>query len=119
MLQWSQEDLEGRSGVAKKTIADFERGAQIPYRRTLDEIGLALEAGGVALIPENGGGAGVRLKDAVARLARRRVSRFDRLATLVVSYRGADYQVRLSTNILDDIDRTNYETDCEAIEKRT
>lgn len=111
MLQWSQDDLEARSGVAKKTIADFERGAQIPYGKTLSELALALEAGGISLIPENGGGAGMRLKLAVPRLARRRVSRFDRLATVVVSYRGSEYRVQLSTNILDDIDRTNYESD--------
>lgn len=111
MLQWSQDDLEKRSGIAKKTIADFERGAQIPYGRTLDELVLALEAGGVAFIPENGGGAGIRMKRAIPRLARRRVSRFDRVATLVVAYRGAEYRVYLSTDILDDIDRTNHESD--------
>jgi transcriptional regulator with XRE-family HTH domain len=38
LLEWSQEDLEAKSNVAKKTIADFERGAQIPYARTLIEI---------------------------------------------------------------------------------
>jgi len=106
MLDWTQEDLETRSRVAKKTIADFERGAQIPFKGTLQDISLALEAGGVTLIPENGGGVGVRMKDAVARLTRRRASRFERQATLAIAYRGNEYRVRLSTNILDDIDRT-------------
>ena len=59
--------LEGRAKVAKKKIADFERGSQIPYERTLHEIELALRAAGVAFIPENGGGAGVRLKEALPR----------------------------------------------------
>ena len=113
MLDWTQEDLETRSRVAKKTIADFERGAQIPFKGTLQDISLALEAGGVTLIPENGGGVGVRMKDAVARLTRRRASRFERQATLAIAYRGNEYRVRLSTNILDDIDRTNYSSDAE------
>ncbi|MGA7676448.1 MAG: helix-turn-helix domain-containing protein [Rhizomicrobium sp.] len=111
LLGWSQDYLETKSGVAMKTIADFERGAQIPYERTLQELALAFEAGGVELIPENGGGSGVRLKRSTPRLARRRVSRFDRMATLAISYRGREYRVRLSTDILDDIDRTNYESD--------
>lgn len=111
LLGWSQDDLEAHAAVAKKTIADFERGAQIPFAKTLKELEFALEAAGVELIPENGGGAGVRLKKAVPRLTRRRASRFDRMATIVMSYRGREYQVRLSTDILDDVDRTNHETD--------
>ena len=53
------------------------------------------------------------MKDAVARLTRRRASRFERQATLAIAYRGNEYRVRLSTNILDDIDRTNYSSDAE------
>ncbi len=118
LLNWTQDVLESRSGVAKKTLADFERGAQIPHRKSLLELQYALEAGGVQLIPENGGGAGVRLKDAAPRLVRRRISRIDRVATIVVSYRGREFQVRFSTNILDDIGRTNYPTD-KAMEEAT
>lgn len=116
LLGWSQEQLEAKSGVSKKTIADFEREANIPYDRTLKDIALALEAAGVQLIPENGGGAGVRLKVAVPQLTRKRVSRFDRMASLAISYRGREYQVRLTTDILDDMDRTNHPTDA-AFEK--
>lgn len=111
LLGWSQDDLEARSGVSKKTIADFEREAQIPYDRTLRDLELALEAGGAQLIPENGGGAGVRLKAAIPQLTRKRVSRFDRVANIAIQYRNRDYQLRLSTNILDDIDRTNHESE--------
>jgi transcriptional regulator with XRE-family HTH domain len=111
LLSWSQDDLEAKSKVSKKTIADFERDANIPYDRNLRELQFALEAGGVQFIPENGGGAGVRLKVAIPRLARKRVSRFDRMANIAISYKGREFQIRLSTDILDDIDRTNHPSD--------
>ena len=62
MLGWSQQDLCDRAKVARKTLADFEGGKSTPYPRTLDDIQQALEEAGVEFIPENGGGAGVRLK---------------------------------------------------------
>jgi transcriptional regulator with XRE-family HTH domain len=62
LLGWSQADLEAASRVAKATIANFERGASTPFARTLDDIREALEAAGVVFLPENGGGAGVRLR---------------------------------------------------------
>jgi transcriptional regulator with XRE-family HTH domain len=61
LLGWSQTDLAKASETATKTIADFERKAREPYARTLEEIQAALEKAGVEFIPENGGGAGVRL----------------------------------------------------------
>ncbi|ESW76846.1 hypothetical protein X769_27975 [Mesorhizobium sp. LSJC268A00] len=47
--------------MAKTTIANFEAGKRTPYDRTLVDLQAALEAAGVELIPQNGGGAGVRL----------------------------------------------------------
>ena len=61
MLAWSQDQLAAASHVAKKTIADFEGGNRTPYERTLQALRAALEAAGLEFIPENGGGAGVRL----------------------------------------------------------
>jgi transcriptional regulator with XRE-family HTH domain len=61
LLGWSQSDLSKASETATKTIADFERGAREPYARTLEDVQAALEKAGVEFIPENGGGAGVRL----------------------------------------------------------
>jgi transcriptional regulator with XRE-family HTH domain len=113
LLDWSQEVLEARSGVAKRTIADFERGGAIPYPRTLAQLSDALAAGGVTFIAENGGGAGVRRNLAVPRLARKKINRFEEEATLIVNYRGADYVVTVPTDILDDIDRTSHETDAQ------
>ena len=62
LLVWSQDKLARESKVAKTTIADFERYRHTPYDRTLRDLQEALEAGGVEFIPENGGGAGVRLR---------------------------------------------------------
>ena len=63
LLGWSQQQLAEAAKVAKQTLADFERGARMPYDRTLRDIRLALEQAGVEFIPENGGGAGVRFRE--------------------------------------------------------
>jgi ribosome-binding protein aMBF1 (putative translation factor) len=62
LLEWSREDLAGPSKVALRTIVDFERSAREPREVTKDALQRALEAAGVEFIPENGGGAGVRLR---------------------------------------------------------
>ena len=62
IISWSQGNLHKTSGVAVKTITDFEKGTRTPYERTLRDLKKALEEAGVEFIPANGGGAGVRLK---------------------------------------------------------
>ncbi|TIL94513.1 MAG: helix-turn-helix transcriptional regulator [Mesorhizobium sp.] len=62
LVDWSQAKLADSAKVATKTLADFERGKRTPYDRTLEDVKAALESAGVEFIPENGGGAGVRLK---------------------------------------------------------
>lgn len=47
-LKWSQEDLSDEVRVTKKTIADFERGARVPYKRTVDDIEEAFKKNGVS-----------------------------------------------------------------------
>lgn len=54
-------DLSKMAGVAVSTIARFERGEELKPA-TVNVIRAALDAAGVEFIPENGGGAGVRLK---------------------------------------------------------
>ncbi len=54
-------DLATAAKVSTNTITRLERGETL-YPRTVEAIRAALEAAGVEFIPENGGGAGVRLK---------------------------------------------------------
>ncbi|MGO7609282.1 XRE family transcriptional regulator, partial [Rhizobium ruizarguesonis] len=49
------------SKLAIVALATFEAGERSPYERTLQDMKHALEGAGVVFIPENGGGAGVRL----------------------------------------------------------
>jgi len=61
LLGWSQTELAERSHLGLSTIRDFEKGRRIPTINNLAAIEQALEAAGVELIAENGGGPGVRL----------------------------------------------------------
>lgn len=54
-------DLAKLASVSPDTVARLERGEEL-RPATVDAIRTALEAAGVEFIPENGGGAGVRLK---------------------------------------------------------
>jgi len=63
LIGWSQDKLATESKVAKATIANFEANRRAPYERTLADLRATLETAGVEFIPENGGGAGVRLRD--------------------------------------------------------
>lgn len=61
----NQEQLAERSGVNVNTIRNMEaRGSEILVSGldTVAKVQGALEAAGVQFIPENGGGAGVRLR---------------------------------------------------------
>jgi len=62
LLDWSQDHLSEVSGVPRRTLIRFESGESVTRQGTLTAIRTALEAAGVEFIPENGGGAGVRLK---------------------------------------------------------
>lgn len=54
-------DLAVAASVSPNTIARLERGEELK-ESTVAAIKGALEAAGVVFVPENGGGAGVRLK---------------------------------------------------------
>ena len=62
LLDWTRDDLVEKSGVPKSTLVRVETAATKPRSSTLSAIRTALEAAGVEFIPENGGGAGVRLR---------------------------------------------------------
>lgn len=56
-------ELGEAAGVSPDTVVRFEKGEAL-QPRTVAAIREALEAAGVVFIPENGGGAGVRLRAA-------------------------------------------------------
>jgi hypothetical protein len=62
LIEWSVDDLSQSSKVVTKTIEDFELRYRWPSDSDKRLIRVALEEGGVVFIPEDGGGAGVRLK---------------------------------------------------------
>lgn len=57
---WGVRELAAAADVSPNTIARLERGEELKAS-TIEAIRSALEAAGVEFIPENGGGAGVRL----------------------------------------------------------
>ncbi|RUV75895.1 MAG: XRE family transcriptional regulator [Mesorhizobium sp.] len=61
LIGWAQQDLAEKAEVGRATIADFEAGKRAPYATTLTRLQETLIAAGIEFIPENGGGAGVRL----------------------------------------------------------
>jgi transcriptional regulator with XRE-family HTH domain len=60
-LGWGVRDLAAAAKVGVDTVTRFERGDTLK-ERTVEAIRHTLEAAGVEFIPENGGGAGVRLR---------------------------------------------------------
>jgi transcriptional regulator with XRE-family HTH domain len=62
LLDWSQTDLAARAGVSLSTVRDFETGKRTPIANNLSAMQKAMEEAGVQFIPENGGGAGLRLR---------------------------------------------------------
>ena len=63
LLDWTQADLARAAAVGIVTVRQFEAGGSEPRAATLTVIRQALEAAGVELIPSNGGGAGVRMRE--------------------------------------------------------
>lgn len=62
LVNLSQSDLAKAAHVGLSTVRNFEAGRSIPVQNNLAAMSAALEAAGVEFIPENGGGAGVRLR---------------------------------------------------------
>jgi transcriptional regulator with XRE-family HTH domain len=66
LLRWEQKTLAEASAVSLPTIKRLEGkpGLLGAHQPTENALRSALEAAGVEFIPENGGGAGVRLRKA-------------------------------------------------------
>ena len=64
LLRWEQKTLANASNVSLPSIKRLEgkSGPLGAHQPTEDALRRALEAAGVEFIPENGGGAGVRLR---------------------------------------------------------
>ncbi|WP_425373511.1 helix-turn-helix domain-containing protein [Mesorhizobium hawassense] len=62
-LGWGVRDLAEKAGVTANTVTRIENGSDAK-QSTVAALRTALEAAGVEFIPENGGGAGVRLRKA-------------------------------------------------------
>lgn len=62
LIGWSRADLADAAGVSLSIVDRFETGAphSVPAE-SVAKMRAALELAGVAFIPRNGGGAGVRL----------------------------------------------------------
>lgn len=74
LVEMDQAVLAKAANISRNTIVDFEKGRRTPGANNLAAIRAALEQHGVEFIPENGGGAGVRLK-----FNRREVKAIDKL----------------------------------------
>ena len=61
LLNWTVRDLAEKAGVHRNTVTRIETDAT-SAGHAIETIRSALEAAGVEFIPENGGGAGVRLR---------------------------------------------------------
>lgn len=64
LVDMSQVELAEAANVGQSTVRNFEAGRSVPVANNLEAIRRALETAGVQFIPENGGGAGVRLAKA-------------------------------------------------------
>jgi transcriptional regulator with XRE-family HTH domain len=62
-IGWTTRQLGRAARVGEATVHRFERGDVATNHRTVEALCAALEDAGVVFIPENGGGAGVRMRD--------------------------------------------------------
>ena len=66
LVKMSAQQLADAAGVGLSTVQRMEKsnkGPGVSSAANLNAVQKALESAGVEFIPENGGGAGVRLKD--------------------------------------------------------
>jgi transcriptional regulator with XRE-family HTH domain len=62
LIGWSRADLADAAGVSLSIVDRFETGQPDIPADAVAKVRSALESAGVAFIPKNGGGAGVRLR---------------------------------------------------------
>jgi transcriptional regulator with XRE-family HTH domain len=62
LLKWTQASLAHRAAISTVTLNMIENDAVRPRESTLESIRIALEAGGVEFLTEDGVGVGVRFR---------------------------------------------------------
>lgn len=65
-LDWTQEDLAQRAGVALSTVRDFEKGRHTPMRNNLRAIRAVLEEAGIRLLEGGGHAKGIEVVGTLA-----------------------------------------------------
>ncbi|MFK8250411.1 helix-turn-helix domain-containing protein [Ancylobacter terrae] len=63
LLDWTQDRLASGAGVSRSTVRDFESCRHVLHRATEAQLVRALEDAGVVLLPADGSGPGVRLRE--------------------------------------------------------
>jgi DNA-binding Xre family transcriptional regulator len=65
-LRWSAKELADKAGVAESTIKRMEQDEGFPVARgsNIEAVYKTLVSAGIMLVPENGGGVGVRIRKA-------------------------------------------------------
>ncbi|MCJ2062306.1 helix-turn-helix domain-containing protein [Methylobacterium sp. J-088] len=63
LLSWTQANLAKAASVGTVTVSQFEGESGTPQPAMLTVLQQALEAAGLAFIPETGGGAGIRFRN--------------------------------------------------------
>ena len=109
LLDWSQDQLAENAQVARATMTDFERGNRLPMRQNLLAIRASLEAAGVEFLPENGGGARVRLRKVEMEFENTAIPDGDGVM-IPVRFRQTAYRATVTREVLDDLDRSNHRT---------
>lgn len=66
LLKWTQANLAHKAGISTVTLNMIENEAVRPRENTFEAIQLALEAGGVEFLAEEGVGVGVKFHKARA-----------------------------------------------------
>jgi transcriptional regulator with XRE-family HTH domain len=63
LIGMTQSQLANTAGTGLSTVVDFERARRQVSRESIDALQVALNKLGIEFIDENGGGAGVRLRN--------------------------------------------------------
>ena len=67
LINWTQDQLAVAARVGSSTIRNYEASRSVPVVNNLAAIQGALEGAGIQFIPENGGGAGLRLRKPISK----------------------------------------------------